>query len=294
MSKEAGRKAAHYFFDKYPQFFYRDISEPKVEAFTYKEIYEDDMEFDEFDLEKCITRSDIANAIVCYNNLVKENKEISQETLLDLLDLVSFYNCENMPERYVEEDYFKKNSDRIESNFWKDNGFAEQLFESLENKSSRAYCSLIQGMCKYFQTERAFAFYKQAIDLGMKLNVQTYNSLIMSSYNLHSTNEERWKTVADLLKTMNINEIKPNLATLNASLKQISKYKFWNLNADLAKKTFNEFAFKFDIEPSLASYNHLLNVFYKSKSSRSSLVYEIVDKIGGRSFEVQDIDDGEL
>lgn len=269
------------------------MAEPKIEAFTYKEIYDDGMEFNEFDLQKCITRSDISNAIVCYNKLVKENTKINEETLFDLLDMVSFYNCEDIAEKYDEENWFKKTYEsRLESNFWKDNGFAEQLFESLEDKSSRAYSALIQGMCKHFQTERAYAFYKQAVDSGYKLNVQTYNSLVLSSYNLHSTNEERWKMVLELLKSMNANDIKPDLGTLNATLKQISKYKFWNLNADLSKKVFNEFAFKFNIEPSLGTYTHLLNIFYKSRGSRSSLIYEIIDKLNGKTFEAVDMDDG--
>ncbi|KAH9389686.1 Pentatricopeptide repeat domain [Tyrophagus putrescentiae] len=292
LAKEAGRKAAHYFFDKYPEYFYRDLSEPKIEAFTYKEIFDDSMEFEELDLQKCITRSDISNAIICYSNLVKQNKEISEETLLDLLDLVSFYNGENNPERYIEEDWFKKNFElRLESNFWKDNGFAEQLFESLKSKSSQAYSSLIMGMCRYFQAERAFAFYKQAIESGMKLNVHTYNALILASYNLHSTNEERWKTVLEVLKTMQANEIRPDLGTMNAVLKQVSRYKFWNMNTDLAKKAFNEFAFKFDIEPSLATYTYLLNVFHRSRGSRSSLIYEIMNKLNAKTFELRDTED---
>lgn len=293
MSKEAGRKAAHYFFDKYPQYFYRDTSEPKIEAFTYKEIYDDGMEFSEFDLEKSISRSDVSNAIICYSNLTKENKQIKEETLLDLLDLVAFYNCENLQDKYAEEEWFKKNvNNRNEINLWKDNGFAEQLFDQFPTKNSRAYSSVIQGMCKYMQTARAFSHYKQANDLNLSLNVEAYNALISSSYNLHQTNEERWKTIVDILKNMNNNQIRPNVGTLNAVLKQISKYRFWNLNFDVAKKTFNEFAFKFNIKPTLATYHHLLTIFYRNKSSRSSLIYEIIDRISNEKLEIQDIDDG--
>lgn len=310
MSKESGKKAAQYFIDKYPQYFFRDLSEPKVEAFTFKEVYDESMQFDEFDLQKCILRSDVNNAIICYNGLINQKIDISDQTRDDLLQLVCFYNSSDPVLVAPEERFFErtrilnkptrsgdeKASEQISQlkSTWKDNGFAEQLFESIEEKGSRHYSALIQGMAKYGQTERAFSFYSKALESDMPLNVTTYNSLISITYNVHQTNEKRWKLVVELLQTMNENQIKPNLGTLNSTLKQVASYKFWNSTQEIARKVVNEFAFKYDIEPSLATYYHLLNTFYKSRYSKSEVIFEILNKINEKTLQIRDADDGEL
>ncbi|XP_046911846.2 small ribosomal subunit protein mS39 [Dermatophagoides farinae] len=291
ISKESGRKTARYFIEKYPELFIRDMSEPKIEAFTHKEIYDESMEFDETDLQKSIIRSEVINSIVCYEKLIKDGKSIGQETVYDLLDLVCFFNGEDQKEHYVEEDFFQKSAKKQNLTTWKDNGFAEKLFESIEPKNDRAYSTIIMGMAKHNQFERAFSLYQQAIDLNFKLNTATYNALINICNDLYSSNEERWKTVVDLLKTMNANQIAPDIGTLNNVLKQISKFKFFNQSTELVLKTLNEFAYKFGIRPSLGTYYHLLSSFYRSRNNKSPFIYEIIDKINDEKFEPQDMDD---
>ncbi|KAH9414884.1 Pentatricopeptide repeat domain [Dermatophagoides pteronyssinus] len=291
ISKESGRKTARYFIEKFPELFIRDMSEPKIEAFTHKEIYDESMEFSENDLQKSILRCEVINSIICYEKLMKDGISIDPEIIYDLLDLVCFFNSENEKEHYIEEDFFQKNAKKQNITVWKDNGFAEKLFDSIEPKNDRVYSSIIKGMAKHNQCERAFSLYQQAIDLNFKLNTATYNSLINISNELHSTNEERWKTVIDLLKTMNQNQIAPDIGTLNGVLKQISKYKFFVQSNELILKSLNEFAFKFDIRPSFGTYYHLLSCFYRSRNSKSTIIYEIIDKIGDEKFEPQDMDD---
>lgn len=268
------------------------MSEPKIEAFTHKEIYDESMEFDETDLQKSIIRCEVINSIVCYEKLIKDGKSIGQETVYDLLDLVCFFNGEDQKEHYVEEDFFQKSAKKQNLTTWKDNGFAEKLFESIEPKNDRAYSTIIMGMAKHNQFERAFSLYQQAIDLNFKLNTATYNALINICNDLYSSNEERWKTVVDLLKTMNTNQIAPDIGTLNNVLKQISKFKFFNQSTELVLKTLNEFAYKFGIRPSLGTYYHLLSSFYRSRNNKSPFIYEIIDKINDEKFEPQDMDDG--
>lgn len=293
LSKESGRKAAQYFIDNYPQFFYRDISEPKIEAFTYKELYDESMELDELDLQKTISRCDVPNAITCYNVLVGKNTEMSEKTMEDFFDMICFYNCEPVPEHYADEEWFKKTwKFSTQGSTWKDNGFAEQLFENFPVKTNRVYSSLIQGMVKYRQFERAFSFYNQAIESNLKLNTETYNAMIESSFHLKENNDDRWLLITDILKTMQNNNIKPNLRTLNNILEQISFYKFWSRNYDFARKVLNEFAFKFGIRPSLATYYHLLGIFHKSKNSKNNTIYEIFDKLQESDFILQDPNDG--
>lgn len=253
------------------------------------------MEFEEMDLQKCIARCDVSNAIICYNYLIKQDIQISEKSFEDFFELVCFYNSENAPTHYEEEHWFKRNRRFFnDASKWNDNGFAEQLFNNMKIKTDKAYSALIQGMANYNQFERAFALYHQALESNMKLNTETYNKLIEISYQSKDSNDDRWELITQILTTMRNNEIKPNLLTLNNVLRQISIYKFWDRNSDLSRKVLNEFAFKFDIQPSLATYYHLLNVFYKTKYSRSPVIYEIVEKLQNEKFTFKDKNDGIL
>ncbi|CAG2118850.1 unnamed protein product, partial [Medioppia subpectinata] len=142
LSRESGRRAANYVFEEFPELFYRDVSEPKVEAFTYKEFYDENTEVDETDLKKCIARKEVKHSITCYKNITTAEKTISAETLQKLLELVSFYNCEEPPDlEFIVEKAFN-NDTTTPRVLWKDNGFAEQLFESMDEKTSEIYCAL--------------------------------------------------------------------------------------------------------------------------------------------------------
>ena len=45
--------------------------------------------------------------------------------------------------------------------FFRSNGFAEKLFQSLEPKTPEAYNALICGMANYGQVDRALEYYNQ-------------------------------------------------------------------------------------------------------------------------------------
>ena len=166
LSRESGRRAAKYVFDEFPELFFRDDSEPKIEALTYKDIYDENTEVDETDLKRCIARNEVNNAIICYKNLVRDSKPINSENLQKLLELVCFHNSSDPPDmEFITEKIFMKPSEapRI---LWKDNGFAEQLFSAIQEKTSHSYCALIQGMAKYNQSQKAYLYYQEMTEKG--------------------------------------------------------------------------------------------------------------------------------
>src|SRR6218665_3031665 len=95
LSKISGRNAARYFFEKYPQYFHRDISEPKIEAFSYRDVFDETMEFEIADLERSISSTEVKNAEICYETLLKQGVTIERDMLDDLLELACFFNSEN-------------------------------------------------------------------------------------------------------------------------------------------------------------------------------------------------------
>ncbi len=288
LAKESGRRAAQYFFDKYPELFYRDNAEPKIEAFSYKDTYDENTDVDEIDLQKCIIRSEVNNSIICYNNLMNKGIDISNETMHELLELVCFYNCEEPIDiDHLDEKWFKQQVAEGRKT-WKDNGFAEQLFNSINDKTSETYCALIQGMAKHLQTERAYFFYELMRENNLQPNVETYNSLIKIVHYLRESSETRWLLIEELLNHMKDQKIRPNLFTLNAILEQITKFGLWKYSKNLAQKTLVEMTKTLKIKPSLATYHHLLNIFCKEKGPTSPLLYEIMDEIENQEFIARD------
>ncbi|CAG2162312.1 unnamed protein product [Oppiella nova] len=288
LSRESGRRAAKYVFEEFPELFFRDVSEPKIEAFTYKEVYDENTEVDETDLKKCIARKEVNHSMVCYKNMTRDAKEISGQTVQKLLELVCFYNCEEPVDmEFIIEKSFSKESERLLV-VWKDNGFAEQLFDSIAEKTSETYCALIQGLAKHSQSQKAYQYYREMIEKGLKLNTETYNSLIKVAPMLRESSDTRWVYVEEILNCMKSNAIKPNLQTLNNMLEVITRFGAMRFTQNFAKKTLVEMTVNLGVEPSLATYYHLLNIFSRDKSPTSHVLYEIMDKIDGKEFVIRD------
>lgn len=74
--------------------------------------------------------------------------EVSQETLLSLLQLVSFYNCKEATVDDLSEVQYFRQEPRDHIRTWVKDNLAEQLFEMIEEKNAIAYGALIQGMAK--------------------------------------------------------------------------------------------------------------------------------------------------
>lgn len=279
--------------DNYPQYFFRDHAEPKVEAFSYKDVFDENTEVDESDLKNYIVRHEVENAMIIYNNLTKQSTQIDNDLLIDLLELVTFTNCNELPSDFDTEERFFGQNEKIRKT-WKDNGFAETLFDTLE-KTDRAYCAIIQGMSKFYQAERAFSYYENMREEGFKGNVETYNNLFNVVSFIRESNDARWKLVEDLLTNMKNDGIKPNIRTFNAVLSQISKFTRFHNGSALSLRVMVEMK-KLRIRPSLATFYHLLSIYYKDKrgSFTSPILYEIIDEIEDKEFEIMDSDDGTL
>ncbi|XP_054167093.1 protein PTCD3 homolog, mitochondrial-like [Oppia nitens] len=292
LSRESGKRAAKYVFDEFPELFIRDVSEPKIDAFTYKELIDESVVVDEIDILQCIARKEVNNAIQCFKNMTRDKKPMSAETVQKLLELVCFYNCDEPPDMdfLVEKSYAAGEVNRS-ANIWKDNGFAEQLFASIEQKTSQTYCTLIQGLVKFSQSVKADHYYKEAKELGLKLNIETYNGLIKVAPMLRESSDSRWLYMEDVLNDMKSCGVRPNLHTMNNMLEVVTRFGAIGFSHKFAKKILSEMVNKMGIEPSLATYYHILNVFAKDKSPNFPILYEIMDKIDGKEFTICDLND---
>ncbi|RWS12838.1 protein PTCD3-like protein [Dinothrombium tinctorium] len=286
LSKESGRKAARYFLNTYPELFFRDDAEPKVPAFCYRELYDENTDNTEDDLRDCIANRDVPNCIIAYNNMEAKDVKINPELKQSLLELVCFYNSkEARDEEFLEEEWFQSKKENIVRRTWQDGEFAEQLFDSLPKKDARAYCTLIQGMGKYFQAGKAFKLYEEMKELNYSPTVAVFNYLIENVVFIQESGELRFEMITKLLRDMSQYNLKPNVNTFNAILFVLSRSTGWNKASNIALNTFAEMKL-LNVQPSLASYYYLLLVL-SSKNNGSNILYEIVREIEGKSFAIK-------
>lgn len=244
------------------------------------------------DLVTSIEHSHVNDAILIYSLLKKNNVEIPNELKQAFLELICFYNCEEpLEEDMVEERWFRQNQRLKERNrkTWKDNDTAEQLYNEIEPKTPQTYACIIRGMCKFYQVEKAYAIFQNCLANNIQLDVECFNSILNVARFVKESADLRWTLMLDLLKTMNEKGISPNLGTLNACLNSISEMGTKNAK-EYTIQIMTEFK-NIGIEPSLASYYHILHTFCRDRGPVSHVLVDILNEIEGKEFEMRDIKD---
>uniref|UniRef100_A0A6Q2XVU3 Small ribosomal subunit protein mS39 n=1 Tax=Esox lucius TaxID=8010 RepID=A0A6Q2XVU3_ESOLU len=113
-------------------------------------------------------------------------------------------------------------------------------------------------------------------------DVHIFNALISAATEVREKYNEKWDLIVELLKQMNEQKVKPNLLTFNAVLKALRRC--GSLARAQSLHTLSEMK-ALGITPSLASFHHVLGIFYKTGN------YLMLTEVAGRSFVPQDPDD---
>ncbi|PSN47240.1 Protein PTCD3 [Blattella germanica] len=266
LSKESGRKAAQWIRAQHPELFQHKVAFPFIETFSPKAQYDENSEVNEDILMKLIDSALVSDAVTVYQLLQKKEDGMSQSTKQALLELLCFYNCEDVvPEDMIEERWYGQGTLRRDRprKTWKDNGMAETLFHSLETKDSAAYCTLLQGMTRFYQVDRAWQLYQEMQEKGIPLTIDAYNSIIRVVCFLRESNDLRWQLIQDLLLAISKEDLQPNIGTLNSSLEAISNMGAHKQVKQYALSVLAELR-RVGIEPSLATMdvcrNHLQDI----------------------------------
>ncbi|XP_063702897.1 small ribosomal subunit protein mS39 [Culicoides brevitarsis] len=290
MAQESGRKAARWIRQTDRQWFNHIVADPPVEAFLPQIVYDENSQVTEENLKQTIENVQVADAILVYNLLEKNKIELSEKTKMDFLQLICFFNAEDtLDEEWLEERWFRQGmqSQDRRRRTWKDGDLAENIFNSLETKTSEAYCAIIRGMTKFYQTQKAFALYQEALEKNIELDTTTYNYLIGISSLMKESPELQLDMCMEFLKTMKQQNVAPNLGTLNAVLQICSSLKNSKIAQQSALRTLAEFK-NIGIEPSLASWYYVLITFCKERGPVSHVLVDILNEISGKSFEIRD------
>lgn len=284
LSKESGRIAARYFLENHPEIFKCNTSVPHIKAFDPPVVYSEDNVSSCESLIECITNFDVNNAIIVYDILKKKDIPVNQAIKQDLLEILCFYNGSQPPdEDYYEERYFARMDGRMEK--WNAKGMAEQLFEEME-KDHKSYSAMIAGAAKFQDSERALFLLGEMRSKDLAPSIEAYNSMIFTIPMSENLGESRWEYALNILGNMSKDGLKPDLFTMNACLELLAKSRGWRKFKSTALSFLAEMK-RLNVEPSLGTYSIILNIFFSENSSDISVLYEILNQIEGKEFEVR-------
>lgn len=107
MAQEAGRKAAIWVRQQHPEIFQQSLADPPIKSFLPQMTFNENSEVSEDILLEVISNVQVSDAITVYNLLESKKTELREETKQALLELLCFYNCEDvLEEAFLEERWF--------------------------------------------------------------------------------------------------------------------------------------------------------------------------------------------
>ena len=294
LSRESGRKAAKYFMDNYPQFFFRDDAEPKIPAFSYKDSFGPDTVVSESDLIACISCREVQNAIQVFKNCMQQKVQLSEEAVQSLLQFLCFYNSQDAPDpEFLEEQWFKnKETGSDKKKTWIDDSVAEEVFHLMPVKTAEAVNAMICGYSRFNAAEKALKLYEDAKSNNVQLDTETYNHMIKMVVFAKGMGDSRWEMILEILRDMKSTDTPPNLGTFNEILSVLNRQQTWRHAKNMALKVTAEMK-RLGIEPSLATMYFLLKIhaYDKTGNAAPEILYPIIDYLSGKRLQIRDPND---
>ncbi|NWX15914.1 PTCD3 protein, partial [Aegotheles bennettii] len=308
LSKESGRNAAKYIIKHFPQYFDKTLADPNILCLMPETLTPQIEGLSEEALKERIHLRKVKDSVNLFDQLLQAGTPVSLETTNSLLDLLCFYgDRESTLEKAEEEEKedleepevnaseqkaprrrFQRGSQLSDSG-WRENNNAERIFKIMPERNAHSYCTMIRGMVKHRAPAKAYDMYIDLLNERHKADVHTFNALIRAVPYLKERFFERWELAKVFLNHMVQQEVQPNLLTFNALLKTLRRC--GGVGRSMSLLVVKEME-ALDIEPSLATYDHLLYIFYRGADlGQSNIISEVLDDVEKRSFSPQDPDD---
>uniref|UniRef100_A0A8C1KFD7 Pentatricopeptide repeat domain 3 n=1 Tax=Cyprinus carpio TaxID=7962 RepID=A0A8C1KFD7_CYPCA len=270
LSQESGRNAAKYFISTYPKYFQKDYAQPHIPCLMPETLEAQIEEVSEAALIERIQMRKVKAAVDLYDQLQQAGTPVSLDVTNQLLDLICFYgDCdpaqENVPEQRNEETEDVQDEPQTK-----------------KGRASKASDKLKAAWKENNNAERIFALLSEP-------NTHSYSALIrgMVKYGAYS---KAFSTYTDLLN----NQLKA-FPKLNC-LWYVIEIRCGTVGKSQAFPVISEMR-ALSIDPSLASYNHLLSIFYKPGApfqGQTDILQEVMNEVSGKSFTPQDPDDAQF
>ncbi|XP_036291818.1 pentatricopeptide repeat domain-containing protein 3, mitochondrial isoform X4 [Pipistrellus kuhlii] len=307
LAKKSGENAAKFIINSHPKYFQKDIAEPHIPCLM-PECFEPQLEdVSEAALKERIKLKKVKASVDMFDQLLQAGTTVSLETTNSLLDLLCYYGDQEPSAYYnfqqtekseeleeATEENTVKSKKRAGQQFgviWRAKNNAERIFALMPEKNAHSYCTMIRGMVKHRAPVEALNMYAELLNNRLHADVYTFNSLIEATAAMNEKFDEKWNNILELLNQMVAQKVTPNLQTFNTILKCLRR--FYAFGKSPALQTLREMK-AIGIEPSLATYHYIIQLFYQNEnvSKGSSLViYDIMNEIVGKKFSPQDPDD---
>ncbi|XP_063781059.1 small ribosomal subunit protein mS39 [Pseudophryne corroboree] len=303
MSKESGKNAAKYILNMYPNLFQNDIAEPHIPCLMPEDTQTLIEGVSEEALNERIKLRRVKESVEMYDNLLQSGTTPSLETTNRLLDLLCFYGDRDplSSEQKLEDEEREENGNETNKKkgdsrntpalpTWRENNNAERIFSLMPERNAHSYRTMIRGMVKHGAFAKAFSMYTDLLNNRLTGDVYTFNALIMAAPHVKKEIKAKSTLILDMLHHMVQQKVQPNILTFNAALKSLQK--IGRVMKSVALRTYTEMK-ALNIEPSLATYTHLLGVFYSygDATGQAQILSEILEETAGKSFTAQDPDD---
>ncbi|XP_060043287.1 small ribosomal subunit protein mS39 [Erinaceus europaeus] len=303
LAKKSGENAAKFIINSYPKYFQKDVAEPHIPCLM-PEYFEPQIEdVSEAALKERIKLKKVKASVDMFDQLLQAGTTVSLETANSLLDLLCYYGNQEPSATHFQSEQPEELEEATEENYeetkkktgpvtWRTKNNAERIFALMPEKNAHSYCTMIRGMVKHRAPAQALNLYTELLNNRFRADVYTFNALIEATTLLSDEKfEEKWNNILELLKQMVAQKVKPNLQTFNTILKCLRK--FYAFGKYPALQTLREMK-AIGIEPSLATYHYLINVFYQQESpsnASSLLIYDIINELKGKKFTPKDTED---
>ncbi|XP_069779758.1 small ribosomal subunit protein mS39 isoform X2 [Narcine bancroftii] len=309
LSQESGCNAARYIVNNYPKLFQKNIAEPSIPCLMPQQLEPLINEVTEEALKERVRLRRVRDSVDLYDQLVQAGTSVSLETTNTLLDLLCFYGDQEPPrenqlepeatenQTEVSEDSQKRRKGRLRraadllTVTWRENHNAERIFNLMPERNEHSFCTMIRGMIKHAAYTKAINMYTDLLNNRMKADVHTFNVLILAVPEVKEAYNEKINFILELLTQMVQQKVQPNLLTFNSALKSLRRC--GSMAKGVSLQVINEMKF-LNIEPSLATFDHLLGIFYKSAAMnqlQNDIIFRIVDEMEGKHFEPKDPND---
>jgi pentatricopeptide repeat domain-containing protein 3 len=156
------------------------------------------------------------------------------------------------------------------------------MFAELKTKTAEAYCSLIKGMAKCNDDQNAARLYAEMKKYNLTPDVNTINSMIrliqMSPPEI--TNDKKVELMIEKLNEIKSYGLMPTLRTFNTCLELIKSFSMYQKALQLALDLYKDMQ-NLSIEPSLATYSHIISIFHPTSNagSKTGILKQVVEKV---------------
>lgn len=285
LSYESGKKTAMWIHNEHSNLFPKHLSNPEIE--TFKPFYTDKNQVSEEILLSAISQCKVSNALHIYKLL---DTNVSNGTKQALLELLCFFNNKEWVVKNLKfEQWFSSSKKNY---IWKYELEINELFNFLKNQddptAAAAYNIMLCGLIKYLKVNEAWELYEECKKKNIPFNLTTWNNIIILFSKVFNKRKVKieMEHVLKILESMNEDEIKPNIQTLNALLKMIIELKIDNFK-DVIKYLIIEFK-NMNIKFSLGTYYYIMLGFTIYDHNSYDNFIHILYTVKNKKFTIQD------